>query len=302
MKLGMSGLEGVRVSRGGWRFVWLDYDARFSEEMREQFIDNAFAAIDGTLSRRIRRSRHAETWLQRIPGGPSVYYKLLDPVHGLNGLWRSFRHSRAAHVAAISKRLRDDGFDSAEVLLIGAEEAVGNGREIVATERIDGMMLPRHLRVTREHLGRKRAILRALGGEIARLHRAGYIHGDLTPYNIFVTAFDPPRFTFIDHERTRRTWRAHFERPRLRNLVQLGHFSLKGLSNTDRMRVWCGYRAAVPSMRRSGKLRRLISMIEVRVARDRMRAKGVGPIDAEQHQSNHEQVAIAASTAQARKC
>src|SRR5436305_1278318 len=62
MKLGMSGLEGVQVSRGGWRFVWLDYDARFSEEMREQLIDNAFAAIDGTLSRRIRRSRHAETW------------------------------------------------------------------------------------------------------------------------------------------------------------------------------------------------------------------------------------------------
>ncbi len=301
MKLGMSGLEGVPVSRGGWRFVWLDYDARFSEEMRERFIDNAFAAIDGTLSRRIRRSRHAETWLQPIPGGPSVYYKLLDPVRGLNGLWRSYRHSRAAHVAVISKRLRDDGFDPAQVLLIGAEESVANGREIVATERIDGMALPRHLRVTREHLGRKRAILHALGAEIARLHRAGYIHGDLTPYNIFVTAFDPPRFSFIDHERTRHTWRARFERPRLRNLVQLGHFNMPGLSLTDRMRVWRGYRAATPAMRPSPTLRRLVSMIEIRLARDRIREKTGNPGDPQQRQSNPQEISIAASGAQARK-
>ena len=66
-------------------------------------------------------------------------------------------------------------------------------------------------------------MLRALGAEVARLHRAGYIHGDLTPYNIFVTGLQPPQFVFIDHERTRRTILSRFERPRMRNLVQLGH-------------------------------------------------------------------------------
>jgi tRNA A-37 threonylcarbamoyl transferase component Bud32 len=294
MKLGMSGLEGVRVARGGWQFVWLDYDARFSEEMREQFIDNAFAAIDGTLPRRIRRSRHAETWLQQIPNGPTVYYKLLDPARGFFQYWRSLRHNRAAHVATISNRLRRDGFTTAEVLLIGQGETRSDGREIIATERIDGMMLPRQLRAC-EHLGRKRAILHALGSEIARLHQAGYIHGDLTPYNIFVTGFDPPRFTFIDHERTRHTLRARFERARLRNLVQLGHFDLKGLSNTDRMRVWCGYRAVARSMGSPSSIRSLIAMIEKRIAHDRVATKNAGPVDAELVDSKLDAVATPAT-------
>lgn len=300
MKLGMSGLEGVRVSRGGWQFVWLDYDARFSEEMREQFIDNAFAAIDGTLPRRIRRSRHAETWLQRIPDGPTVYYKLLDPARSFFQYWRSLRHNRAAHVAAISSRLRRDGFNTAEVLLIGAAETRADGREIIATERIDGLMIPRQLRAS-EPLSRKRAILHALGNEIARLHRAGYIHGDLTPYNIFVTGFDPPRFTFIDHERTRHTWRARLERSRLRNLVQLGHFDMKGLSNTDRMRVWCGYRAATPSMRSSSSIRRLIAMIEKRIAHDQMVTENVDTVGGERDDSKLAAVTTAAPRVEAGK-
>ena len=300
MRSWLTGVGGVPVSRGGWRFVWLDYDARFSEEMREEFIDHAFAAIDGTLPRRIRRSRRAETWLQKIPGGPGVYYKVLDAPRGLAALGRPLRRARAAHVAAISMRLRRDGFDSAEVLLIGAEE-VPSGREIIATERIEGMMISRHIRAPREHLARKRAILHALGSEIARLHRAGYIHGDLTPYNIFVTGFDPPRFSFIDHDRTRRTWHAHLERPRLRNLVQLGHANLKGLTDTDRMRVWCGYRALMPVGRSKSALRRVVRMIQTRIARDRMRTKSVGAVDHERQHLNRDDVAIAAPTGEARE-
>jgi len=293
-------LEGVRVSRGGWRFFWLDYDARFSEEMRERFIDNAFAAIDGTLPKRIRRSRRAETWLQNIPDGPSVYYKVLDAPRGLEAWWRPLSRARAAHVAAISLRLRRDGFDSAEVLLIGAEE-IARGREIIATERIEGRMISWHIRAPREHLARKRAILHALGSEISRLHRAGYIHGDLTPYNIFVTAFDPPRFAFIDHERTRHTWRAHLERQRLRNLVQLGHANLTGLSDTDRMRVWCGYRASMPIRRSKSVLRRVVTMIQTRIVRDRMRAKSVGAVYPERQHSSQDEVAIGAPTGEARE-
>ena len=50
---------------------------------------------------------------------------------------------------------------------------------------------------------RKRALLRALGSEVARLHRTGIVHGDLTPYNVFVTPGEPPCFIFLDHDRTR---------------------------------------------------------------------------------------------------
>ena len=177
-----------------------------------------------------------------------------------------FKGSRAAHVARISERLRADGIGVPEILLLGAEQR--GGREIVVTARVDGRNVPRYLRSEREPLAARRAILRALGTEVARLHRAGYLHGDLTPYNIFVTGVDPPQFVFIDHDRTRRTILSRFERPRLRNLVQLGHLDLKTITNTDRMRVWCGYSATMPTRRRRAARRRVAQMLQTRIARD----------------------------------
>jgi hypothetical protein len=265
----MMGLEGVPLRRGGWIFFLLDYDARFSEELRETLIDSAFGAIDGTLKKRIRRSRHAETWVQHLgsDSGPDVYFKVIDAAHGAHAMKLLFKGSRAAHVARISERLRADGIGVPEILLLGAEQR--GGREIVVTARVQGRNVPRYLRSQHEPLTAKRAILRALGAEIARLHRAGYLHGDLTPYNIFVTGVDPPQFVFIDHDRTRRTILSRFERPRMRNLVQLGHLDLKTITNTDRMRVWCGYSATMPTRGRRAARRRVAQMLQTRIARDR---------------------------------
>jgi hypothetical protein len=265
----MMGFEGVPLRRGGWVFFLLDYDARFSEELRETLIDSAFAAIDGTLAKRVRRSRHAETWLEHLgsASGPVVYFKVIDATRGLRAIRLMFKGSRAAHVAWISERLRGDGIGVPEILLLGAEQR--GGREIVVTARVEGRNLPRHLRSPRETLAAKRAVLRALGAEVARLHRAGYLHGDLTPHNIFVTGVDPPQFVFIDHDRTRRTILSRFERPRMRNLVQLGHLGFKAITNTDRMRVWCGYSAAMPARRRRAARRRVAAMLRARIARDR---------------------------------
>jgi len=265
----MMGLEGGPVRRGGWVFFLLDYDARFSEELRESLIDSAFGAIDGTLKKRVRRSRHAETWAQHLGsgGGPDVYFKVIDAAHGAHAIKLLFKGSRVAHVARISERLRADGIGVPEILLLGAEQR--GGREIVVTARVEGRNVPRYLRSEREPLTAKRAILRALGAEIARLHRAGYLHGDLTPYNIFVTGVNPPQFVFIDHDRTRRTILSRFERPRMRNLVQLGHLALQTITNTDRMRVWCGYSATMPTRRRRAARRRVVEMLQTRIARDR---------------------------------
>jgi len=265
----MMGLEGVPLRRGGWIFFLLDYDARFSEELRESLIDSAFGAIDGTLKKRIRRSRHAETWAQHLGsgGGPDVYFKVIDAARRAHAMKLFFKGSRAAHVARISERLRADGIGVPEILLLGAEQR--GGREIVVTARVEGRNVPRYLRSQHEPLTAKRAILRALGAEIARLHRAGYLHGDLTPYNIFVTGVNPPQFVFIDHDRTRRTILSRFERPRMRNLVQLGHLALQTITNTDRMRVWCGYSATMPTRRRRAARRRVVEMLQTRIARDR---------------------------------
>ncbi len=233
----------------------------------------------------MRRSRHAETWRERLGGasGPFVYFKVIDATRGPLSIRRMFKGSRVAHVARISEHLRGDGIGVPEILLLGAEQH--GGREIVATAAVDGWNIPRHLRLRRETLAAKRGILRALGGEVARLHRAGYLHGDLTPYNIFVTGVNPPQFVFIDHDRTRRTILSRFERPRMRNLVQLGHLDLKTISNTDRMRVWCGYSAAMPPRRRRTTRRRVAQMLRARIARDRDLAQAAEEIRPERREA-----------------
>jgi hypothetical protein len=264
----------VPLTRGGWTFFLPDYDARLSEELRERLIDSAFAAIDGTMAIRVRRSRHAETWFERFDqvGGPNAYFKVLDPIRGLNRLRWIFKRRRAAHVAAISERLRADAVGVPEILLLGVEHR--GGREIIVTARIEGSNVARHLRAAK--LAARRVVLRALGAEVARLHRAGYIHGDLTPWNIFITGLEPPQFVFIDHERTRRTILSRFERPRMRNLVQLGHLELSGITNTDRMRVWYGYCAAFSARRRRAGRRRVAAMLRRRMSQHKNAAGATG--------------------------
>ena len=266
----MTGFDGVPLTRGGWTFFIPGSAARFSDGYRERLIVSALSAIDGSLATSIRRSRHAETWFEHFDrvGGPNAYFKVLDPIRGLNRIRWIFKRTRAAHVASISESLRADGVGVAEILLLGAERR--GGREIIVTARVDGSNLARYLK--RAKLASRRVVLRALGAEVARLHRAGYIHGDLTPFNIFVTGLEPPQFVFIDHERTRRTILSRFERPRMRNLVQLGQLELGGVTNTDRMRVWCGYAAAFSARRRRVARRRVAAMLAARIGTQRKAA------------------------------
>jgi predicted LPLAT superfamily acyltransferase len=198
-------------------------------------------------------------------GGPIAYFKVLDPIRGLNRVRWIFKRRRAAHVASISEHLRADALGVPEILLLGVERR--GGREIIVTARVEGFSVARHLR--RAKLKSRRVVLHALGEEVARLHRAGYIHGDLSPFNVFVTGLEPPQFVFIDHERTRRTLMSRLVRPRMRNLVQLGHLELFDITNTDRMRVWCGYSAGFSARRRREERRRVAAMLLDRIAQDR---------------------------------
>src|ERR1019366_8149867 len=168
----------------------------------------------------------------------------------------------------ISEDLRADGVGVPEILLLGAERR--GGRELIVTARVDGSNLARYLK--RAKLASRRVVLRALGAEVARLHRAGYIHGDLTPFNIFVTGLEPPQFVFIDHDPPRRTILSRFERPRMRNLVQLGQLELGSVTNTDRMRGWGGYAAAVSPRRRRAVRHRVAAMLAGRIGTQRKAA------------------------------
>lgn len=270
------------VDREGWR-LWIA-PGLVSEQ--PQFRDELFARISaaaaGILGPPLRRSRHAATFRVSIGAGAApethVFLKLLDPPRALQWIKSSLRGGRAAHVARVTAQLNAAGFAAPPVLIHGREHYVrrehyvgrarGGGREIIVTAQAQGDGPFRALAASADAPAHKRAVLYALGAEIGRLHRAGFIHGDLTPYNLFVVPGEPPRFVFVDHERTRRTifkpstWR------QLRNLVQLGHFALPGISRTDRMRVARGYAIALGRREWRPLVRRASAMLTRRLRRD----------------------------------
>jgi hypothetical protein len=249
-----------------WRFTTPD-----GVRVRNDVVIDVVAALEGKRGAPHRRSRHATTW--KIPIADAVLFvKRLDGARGPVARAKAMsRGRRSVHVLRISQDLRRHGFGVPDVLLIG--ENRNSGEEVIVTSRAPGFMVTRWMNPEHQTaLGLRRGILRALGAEIARLHLSGYIHGDLTPYNIFA-AGDPVAITFIDNEGTEKTSRVsiNLARNRMRNLVQLGHFEIPGISRTDRLRVFACYAeaAGLSQPARRQLLLRLVKMIERRRKRDR---------------------------------
>jgi hypothetical protein len=234
--------------------------------LRDELIRLAVATANGRSGAPLRRSRRATTYNPALtcPGRSySLFVKVLDPP--ASKPWRIRAAGRVAQVARITARLMAIGFEAPPVWMTGREPATG--RELLVTPRAEGRGPLRTLAMVAGSLAHKRAILRALGAEIARLHRAGFVHGDLTPFNIFIVPGEPPRFVFLDHERTRRIFLAG-RRRYLRNLVQLGRFRLPGVSRTDRMRVAQAYCNARRWRGSRKVIARIAAMLGRRIARD----------------------------------
>ena len=224
------------------------------------------------------RLRHASTYQIHLGaplcGETELFVKLLD---GPRGLRKRFAGCFWARVLSGCSRFStrwalEAGFSVAPILMLGDERA--SGRTMMVTARVAGEPLPRFLRGAGGMLARRRELLRALGVEIARLRHKGFIHGDLTPYNIFVVAGTPARLSLMDHERTMRP-RLNWERRRLRNLVQLCRFELEGMGRTDRFRVVDAYGRAMGGERRR-LIRRIAAMLRARRFRDNV-SSGIWP-------------------------
>lgn len=271
--------------RDGWS-LWLAHDAGVLSLLPgAELVERALGVAAGAGGEPLRRSRHAATYhlyldaartaaaavgatsVDAVAGrAAEVFVKLLDAprVGGLRALRALATDSRAGRLLRTAQALEAAGFAIAPILLIGEEGRVG--RTMIVTERVAGMPLPPYLLGAAGGLEHKRRTLRALGAEVARMHRAGFLHGDLTPYNVFVASGAPPRFVFIDHERTVRP-RLVWRRRRLRNLVQLCRFDRAGMSRTDRLRIVEAYAQAMGYQRRR-VVRRVAAMLRARRRRD----------------------------------
>jgi hypothetical protein len=193
-------------------------------------------------------SKHADTYRWTRPEG-DVYIKVYRRYRHWTAFKDWFRASKAENVRTVSAALTVAGFVVPRVLAVGAERGtLGAQRSWCATaalagepvgDRIAALSVPAERTTVRA----KRGILHAVGREVARLHGAGVVAGDLVPANVWIALADgEPRIAFLDHDRTRVGPRppAPWRRAR-RNLVQLNRIVLRGVSAADRLRVYRAY-------------------------------------------------------------
>ncbi len=169
----MTGLDGVRLTRGGWSFL--------HPGLRRAIFRRAAREPDRFRIRRNRRHagdsraplasrRDVVQSFRSWAGGPQAYFKVLDPIRGHR--IASGRYSSAGG-RRTSRRFRSicgpTGSESPEILLLGAERR--GGREIIVTSRVDGFNLVRHLK--RATLASRRVVLACArcGGRAAASRR-----------------------------------------------------------------------------------------------------------------------------------
>jgi hypothetical protein len=252
----------VWIQRHGWRLAIADDLARADE------VIEAALELAGNTSLLLRRSRHASTFLLRSPTGTpdmDLFVKHFDPPVGWDRMKSWYRRSRLSRTMRVTAAMRAAGFTVPPVLLHGMHRQ--SRRELIVTARAEGDGPLLALQALGGSITAKRAILHALGEEVARLHLAGFIHGDLTPFNIRITIDEPPRFAFIDNDRTRSNVIIGHGRQRMRNLVQLGRLVLPGITRTDRMRLFRAYEAIFHRRHSRSMERKVVAMLRRRAER-----------------------------------
>ena len=192
-------------------------------------------------------TRHPQTIKFQFPsaiGGRNFYLKihnLSDPFGSIKDL---FRASKAFRALKVGRALCSEQFHAPTSVAAGESRTVRFVRQaFLLTIAVEGSSLPRFLQ---EHcsdssdarsLKRKREYLMQFALEIRRLHQMGFVPGDLVPYNILVQLQGAGvKIFYLDHDRTRRYPRWFPHGLWKRNLVQLNHFELAGISRWDRIR------------------------------------------------------------------
>jgi len=226
----------LTVVREGWR-VW----AVASWVPQVDFILQMGQQDDGWMY----RSKHARTRKLDQAGAAAVYLKAYHSYTWMGLLKDALRPSKALRALVMSDALERSGLATAPVLAAGELRRYGLLRRAFLVtgdvgapdlrEFIDGC-------AAKGPLGAKREFLALLGEYVARLHEAGFYHGDLVPANVRVRGESAkPHMVLLDNDRTRAIGRPVRLRQARRNLVQLNRFVIRGLTAVDRWRVFRAY-------------------------------------------------------------
>ena len=250
---------------GDWKLLFLS--ARWDADLWRQIRD-ILSSESPARHPRVKRFRFLQANQEQ-----ELYlktYYCLDMVERTRSL---FRCSKALRALKQGEALRQEGFRAPLAIAAGEQRKHRLLRKaFLLTAEVDGTLLPAFLkdRFQSADAGwctEKRIYLRQLAVEVARLHERGFVHGDLTPYNIMVrTEGAGAAFFFLDNDRTRRypSWLGHWLWKR--NLVQLNRFQLPGIQLHDRIRFLRDY---LTNRAGSQNDRRLIAWLEKQTRRRR---------------------------------
>ncbi len=190
----------------------------------------------GETVRAFRLRRIAKLSSPEGPDAPAIYLKVLwglgdDKEKPLSSLKWRFRPSQALKILQIHRELESHGFLAPKVLLAARYRPWrpwGRPVDLLVTQEAPGRLVADFLCGARGGIplqGQERqAMLLLLGRELARLHKAGFVHGDCHPANYFWTE-GQAGFCYIDNDRTR----LHAHRclsGAIRNLVSVGFYLL----------------------------------------------------------------------------
>lgn len=207
--------------------------------------------------------------------GQAVYLKVFLPRSPFETLKVLGRGSRAIRSVDRSIQMSRENFHTPSVLIYGCDTS---RLEFVLTKAV---MHPSMMDLVIAAVGRfslpldeRRQLLRAFGAEVARLHRAGWIHGDLRLGNVLCNCSNGikhPEFWYLDNEGSRRSFNSRQQR---RNLVQLLMTRREWQSRTDQLRILQGYAEAMAFD--WNQYRKLVRRIEAGRSRRWQRRRNAG--------------------------
>lgn len=247
--------------------------AVMSDDWNQQLSERVIAIVSQSSP-----SKHPQTIQLRHSDSIDrcFFLKVFHPAKGVARLKDLVRRSKALRALTQGTALAKAGFDVPPTIAAGERRKCGVLYESFAlSAEVSGAALPSFLR-TGLPLAEKRAALVQLAELVRRLHRQGFVHGDLVASNIFVAraAGGRLRFYFMDNDRTRRYPRWFPQRWWKRNLVQLNRLPLPAVTLQDRLRFFHAYIGGDP---RSAKARRLLKWLELKTRRRRKECDAVEP-------------------------
>lgn len=257
---------------GAWRLRVLP--EHWSDDLQERVLALVAAQVP---------SKHPQTLAVDTPAlrnGKKFYLKTFHDGGPLSGIKDIFRPSKAFRFWRQGVALASAGFNVPQTIAAGEIRDFRMIRgSFVLTAKVDGQPLPVFLADrlnTRERFTTKRNGLMQLARLIQRLHRRGFIHGDLIASNLLVAAPEARElsFYFMDNDRTYclPRWLPHSLWKR--NLIQLNRMPLPGITLQDRMRFLCAYLGRSQLSRREREFAR---WIENKTRQRRHECDGVDP-------------------------